>query len=122
MTEQQLQALKEQLQSEKAAILKGIEIHENDASIDEIEGVDNHPADQGTELADEYVEQALVEQRDEDLEKVDAALTAIEAGTYGICIECGTEIPYERLEALPTALTCVEHAQLEKTEYFKNIR
>lgn len=110
MTEQQLQQLKQQLIDEKEAILKGMALHEHDANIDEIEGVDNHPADQGTELADEYVEQALDEQRDEDLEKIDAALAAMEQGTYGTCIVCGENIPYERLEVLPTALTCVEHA------------
>src|SRR5699024_11461840 len=32
-------------------------------------------------------------------------------GTYGICKECGRDISFERLEALPTADTCIEHAE-----------
>lgn len=34
----------------------------------------------------------------------------IEAGTYGICEVSGEEIPFERLEAMPTATTCIQHA------------
>ncbi|MBS7345788.1 MAG: TraR/DksA C4-type zinc finger protein [Caryophanon sp.] len=110
MTEQQLQALQARLLEEKESIVASNALHEGEEELEELEGVDNHPADQGTELADEYVEQALDEQRDEELEKIDEALAAIEAGTYGTCTQCGESIPYERLEALPTALTCINHA------------
>lgn len=109
MTEQQLHALKEQLLAEKEELIASNALREQQP-MEDVEGVDNHPADQGTELADEYVEQALDEQRDEKLEKIDAALAAIEAGTYGSCSVCGEEIAYERLQALPTASTCITHA------------
>ena len=42
---------------------------------------------------------------------VDAALARVEAGTYGICEVCGEPVPDGRLEARPTARTCVEHAR-----------
>lgn len=109
MTEQQLHALKEQLLAEKEELIASNALREQQP-MEDVEGIDNHPADQGTELADEYVEQALDEQRDEKLEKIDAALAAIEAGTYGSCSVCGEEIAYERLQALPTASTCITHA------------
>lgn len=109
MTEQQLHALKEQLLAEKEELIASNALREQQP-MEDVEGVDNHPAEQGTELADEYVEQALDEQRDEKLEKIDAALAAIEAGTYGSCSVCGEEIAYERLQALPTASTCTTHA------------
>ena len=32
------------------------------------------------------------------------------SGTYGICEVSGEEIPFERLEAMPTATTCIQHA------------
>ncbi|MCB2222928.1 MAG: TraR/DksA C4-type zinc finger protein [Actinobacteria bacterium] len=44
------------------------------------------------------------------LDKVDQALEAIEAGTYGICDDCGEAIPVARLDALPYATRCVECA------------
>lgn len=41
------------------------------------------------------------------LGEIDAALTRIEAGTYGACTSCGDQIPEERLELRPFASRCV---------------
>ncbi len=41
------------------------------------------------------------------LGRVDAALRAIEDGNYGRCVSCGSNIPRERLEAVPYASRCV---------------
>ncbi|GAA1860203.1 TraR/DksA family transcriptional regulator [Microbacterium koreense] len=38
---------------------------------------------------------------------ITAALNRLDAGTYGVCIRCGTEIPPARLEAVPHAAACV---------------
>jgi DnaK suppressor protein len=35
-----------------------------------------------------------------------AALDRIDRGTYGICDECGEEIPRERLVVVPAAIRC----------------
>ena len=39
--------------------------------------------------------------------EIDAALSRVDAGTYGICEACGKPIPEARLEALPEATLCV---------------
>ena len=44
------------------------------------------------------------------LADIDAALSRVESGQYGVCSICGAAIPPERLLARPTARTCVEHA------------
>lgn len=36
-----------------------------------------------------------------------AAVERLEAGEYGTCTKCGSQIPPERLEAIPDAETCV---------------
>ena len=41
------------------------------------------------------------------LGEIDAALARIEAGTYGACTKCGSQIPEERLELRPFASRCV---------------
>jgi len=41
------------------------------------------------------------------VDAVDAALAAIENGTYGICAECGKEIGFARLDFLPASIYCV---------------
>lgn len=43
----------------------------------------------------------------ETLEEIEEALDLIEQAAYGLCAGCRTEIPYERLEALPAARRCV---------------
>jgi RNA polymerase-binding transcription factor DksA len=42
-----------------------------------------------------------------ELADVDAALARIADGSYGECIDCGSEVPYARLLAHPTAKRCV---------------
>jgi DnaK suppressor protein len=46
-----------------------------------------------------------------EIEAIDAALARIAAGDYGRCNACGHPIPAARLEAMPTATTCVSCAQ-----------
>ena len=50
---------------------------------------------------------ALLDQARRRLADVDAAVTAVEAGTYGRCEVCGRPIAPARLRARPTARTCV---------------
>lgn len=42
-----------------------------------------------------------------ELDAIDAALKRIEDGTYGVCIDCGAEIPAARLHAAPETARCV---------------
>lgn len=49
----------------------------------------------------------LVESLKSQLDAVDSALAHIEAGTYGICDNCGNEIGTDRLEFRPASVLCV---------------
>lgn len=42
-----------------------------------------------------------------ELRELDAARARIAAGTYGVCADCGADIPVARLRAQPGALRCV---------------
>ncbi len=53
---------------------------------------------------------ALARQVRHHLEEIDAALTRVEAGTYGSCEVCGSPIGEERLSARPTARACIRCA------------
>ncbi len=44
------------------------------------------------------------------LGELDLAIRRVEGGDYGRCEVCGRPIPDERLEAVPTAATCVSCA------------
>ena len=52
----------------------------------------------------------------EELMAIDATRGRLADGSYGECDDCGCEIPFERLQAQPTALRCVPcQTQYEKT-------
>jgi DnaK suppressor protein len=44
---------------------------------------------------------------------IDDALRRIDAGTYGICDECGKQIPLSRLDAVPWATLCIDDQEKE---------
>lgn len=47
---------------------------------------------------------------------LNAALDRIQAGVYGVCIDCGSDIDFERLSAYSTAKRCIRCQHLrEKT-------
>jgi DnaK suppressor protein len=54
---------------------------------------------------------ALIDQAERHLREIDAASARVEAGSYGRCSVCGESIPDARLEARPTARTCIAHAR-----------
>lgn len=43
-----------------------------------------------------------------NLQQVRAALQRIEAGTYGVCVDCGSPIESARLDAVPWTPYCLE--------------
>ena len=51
--------------------------------------------------------EALEAQEVKRLNLIDAALSRIQSGRYGVCMSCGKKIPRERLEAIPYALLCI---------------
>ena len=52
---------------------------------------------------------AVTSQALEHLTEVDAAIGRVATGRYGLCEMCGKPIDEARLEARPTARTCVHH-------------
>ena len=72
--------------------------------------VDDNFADSGQVAAEQGENQALAGQLRIELEEVDRALEKLEAGTYGSCETCGKAITPARLEAMPAARFCIDHA------------
>ncbi len=53
------------------------------------------------------VNQALTNLDAADLGRIDLALKALADGSYGLCDECGCNIPFERLKIEPQTQHCV---------------
>ena len=112
----QIETLKETLEQLKVELketLHQTEWDENERSMKdsvvELSSYDNHPADLGTELFEREKDHAIEDHTANELEKVYDALHAMAVGTYGKCVVCGADIPYERLEVIPYSLYCIEH-------------
>ena len=56
---------------------------------------------------------ALHDKAEKELELVDAALSRLDAGTFGTCLRCGNDIAPGRLEALPWAAYCIACQKLQ---------
>ena len=63
------------------------------------------------------VEATITNMKSDRLERVNAALQSIDEGTYGKCVVCGKEIEPRRLDAEPTAMTCIEHSRAAEANF-----
>ena len=50
------------------------------------------------------IEMGLLHER---IKSIDSALVRLEAGSYGVCLDCKIPIPLERLEVKPEAEYCI---------------
>ncbi|MDH3373086.1 MAG: TraR/DksA C4-type zinc finger protein [Gammaproteobacteria bacterium] len=75
-----------------------------------------HPdsKERAKELEDSEVVDALGNEARTEIAKVAAALRRIDAGEYGICNECGSEIDRGRLEVHPYARKCIDCARIDE--------
>ncbi|HJT99925.1 MAG TPA: TraR/DksA C4-type zinc finger protein [Actinomycetes bacterium] len=92
-------------------IREGIQRERDDAIADaggELSSVDQHPGDSGTETFEMEKNVSLLEQVDDELLEVEAAVQRLERDSYGTCQVCGRPIGDERLEAMPATRFCVE--------------
>jgi DnaK suppressor protein len=68
---------------------------------------DEESGEGGTVAVDRERDLTLSAQALEAVEEINAALTKIDSGKYGVCEGCGELIPKLRLEALPYARLCM---------------
>jgi RNA polymerase-binding protein DksA len=79
---------------------------------DEVEEVsatsDNHVAETASATLGREIDYTLGDNAEQVLAEIEAALQRIDDRTYGICFNCGNEIPRERLEVNPWASLCID--------------
>lgn len=63
---------------------------------------------QGEERTRTGVEHIEMERDRLELRDIDDARARIAVGAYGQCVDCGCDIPFERLQAQPAAARCVD--------------
>ena len=70
--------------------------------------VDRNMIDAAAENEDKEINQIEDMMEENQLHKIETALQKINDNTYGVCEDCGANIPIERLEVIPYALYCVK--------------
>lgn len=90
---------------EQLAGLRGGNKSRTEASADHFGHLEDSTAQVNTARDLEF---ALDEHETVEIAQVAAALERIEAGTYGRCMDCGVEIPAERLHVAPAASRCID--------------
>ena len=70
-----------------------------------------HSADLGTDNFEQEMSVSLLENQDQILTDIAAAMRRLETGTYGKCELCGKEIPKQRLQAAPYTPYCIDCAR-----------
>jgi RNA polymerase-binding protein DksA len=75
-----------------------------------------HPdsKERAKELEDSEVVDALGNEARTEISKISAALQRMDAGEFGLCVECGAEIDRGRIDAYPYARHCIDCARLEE--------
>ena len=116
----------EQERTRLQGIRDDLQREQEDATSDtagELSSFDQHPGDSGTETFEMEKNVSLLEQVDDELLEVEAAVQRLERGTYGTCQVCGRPIGDERLEAMPATRFCVEdQAKAERESGFPGSR
>lgn len=101
-------ALRSELETERDQLAEQV------ATIDPLskkgDAFDENFADSGQVAAEQGENRVLYDQLKKELDDVEAALSRLDDGSYGTCQECGNAIGEARLEAMPAARYCIDHA------------
>jgi DnaK suppressor protein len=104
------QALRERLEARRLTL--SLEVDEINAET--AEAPRNSPTDDVTDLAEqgeqrirEAVRHAEQDRDAAELQRIAEALSRMDTGLYGDCVDCGRAIPLARLQAEPAALRCI---------------
>ena len=74
----------------------------------ELADYDQHPADTGTEMHEQELDETTDMILADEAQQVELALQRLAEGNYGSCVDCGKEIPPDRLKAVPEAIRCID--------------
>lgn len=121
LDQSQLDQLVEKLNDDNKALVREVRSGlENPADQHRIDLLNREPGDVGDEsvadaLADFNV--ARLDRQIQQMRDIDAAFQRIKEGAYGVCIDCGNDIGFKRLQAYPTAKRCIVCQEKHEREY-----
>ena len=121
LTHSQLEQLTQKLRENYQTRLREVrEELENSGNQHRIDLLNREPGDAGDEsmanaLADFNL--AILDRHIDDIRDIEAAMQRIRDGEYGVCIDCGNEVGFTRLQAYPTAKRCIVCQEQREKHY-----
>jgi DnaK suppressor protein len=114
-----LDRFRQALEGERDRLERALQaIHHDGSLLDETGdlaiGAGDHIADSATETFLRELDNGLEENAEHLLAEIQAALGRIDAGTYGLCLNCGKPIGEERLAAIPYATLCIDDKRAQE--------
>jgi RNA polymerase-binding transcription factor DksA len=124
MNKKQLQHLETRLRDERARVMKELGYYDESfnntlqSSDGDLSSYSFHMADQGTDTMEREKQFLFASQEGRYLWHVTQALRRLisEPDNFGKCHQCGQEIAFERLDALPHARLCITCKEKEEDE------
>ena len=119
LTPQQTQELDHLIAQRRSALISELREDAHKARAERFEEVAGEVPDSGDEsvaalIAD--LDQAEWGRDIDELRSLEAARDRISSGEYGVCVDCGRDIGFERLRATPSAIRCIDcQTRHEKT-------
>ena len=111
LSEAQMTLLEDALTSRQAYLRQEVREERADSESDRDRRRGREVQDRGDEAnTDQWRETnaAMIDHNEVELQGIQAALARIASGTYGLCVNCGEAIGFQRLRAWPLANRCVE--------------
>lgn len=121
LSEAELDYLQGELFGHRSALHRQIERELIESEFADAETVMREVQDAGDASVADLVRDlglSRIQRHAEELDAIERALARIENDSYGICVDTGEPIPFERLKANPTALRTREAQEVyERTHY-----
>ncbi|HUF64311.1 MAG TPA: TraR/DksA family transcriptional regulator [Verrucomicrobiales bacterium] len=114
MNAKQLEEFRNELLAQREEVLRRIREHAGARPVGPTESHDWE--DEASDRTTEAVHSRLGQSEDRLLEKIELALRQISEGDYGRCLQCGADIPLERLQAKPSVSLCVSCQSAKEKE------
>lgn len=121
LTRSQLEQLNKKLKEDYQTLLREVRDElENTGDQHRIDLLNSEPGDTGDEsmanaLADFNV--AILDRHVKELRDIEAAFQRIRDGEYGVCMDCGNDVGFPRLQAYPTAKRCIVCQEKRERQY-----
>lgn len=108
LSEEQIEALRREVLRQLARLERSMELTDEGLRPVELDPGAVGRLSRIDELQNQALTRNLREREEIQLGGLLGALRRLEEGVYGLCVECGGEIPFDRLLVFPETATCVD--------------